>query len=69
MKNIICREWSTKIGVKSKWEASLFIDVKVALGFELNRYVAFGFELNRYDTCWVLNSNRFESVNNSNRYQ
>ena len=33
----------------------LFIDVKVALGFELNRYVALGFELNRYDTCWVLN--------------
>ena len=40
----------------------LFIDVKVALGFELNRYVALGFELNRYHTCWVLNSNRFESI-------
>ena len=40
----------------------LFIDVKVDLGFELNRYVAFGFELNGYDTCWVLNSNRFEAI-------
>lgn len=40
----------------------LFIDVKVALGFELNRYVALDFELNRYHTCWVLNSNRFELI-------
>ena len=40
----------------------LFIDVKVALGFEINRYVALDFELNRYHTCWVLNSNRFELI-------
>ena len=30
----------------------LFIDVKVALSFELNRY----------HTCWVLNSNRKKNV-------
>ena len=31
----------------------LFIDVKVALHFELNWYVTLGFELNRYVTCWI----------------
>ena len=39
---IYIRGWSTKIGVKSKWDGSLFIDVKVAIGFELNMY----------ETCW-----------------
>ncbi|CAL5414232.1 unnamed protein product [Camellia sinensis] len=38
MQRFIAEDGVRKSEFKSKWKASLFIDVKVAAGFELNRY-------------------------------